>query len=64
MISNEISLVVNTVEGIKSIEDSFSLRQTALMNNIPYYTTIQGNPNSIKSVNDKIDVNSLQSYFI
>ena len=68
MISNEISLVVNTVEGIKSIEDSFSLRQTALMNNIPYYTTIQGATaviSAIKSVNDKkIDVNSLQSYFI
>ena len=68
MISNEISLVVNTVEGIKSIEDSFSLRQTALMNNIPYYTTIQGATaviSAIKSVNDKkIGVNSLQSYFI
>ena len=28
MISNEIDLVINTVEGLKSIEDSFSLRQT------------------------------------
>ena len=31
MISNEIDLVINTVEGLKSIEDSFSLRQTALL---------------------------------
>ena len=42
MLSGEINLVINTVEGVKSIEDSFSLRQTALLNNIPYYTTIQG----------------------
>ena len=38
------------------------------MNNIPYYTTIQGATaviSAIKSVNDKkIGVNSLQSYFI
>ena len=66
MISNEIDLVINTVEGLKSIEDSFSLRQTALLNNIPYYTTIQGAiavTAAIKSViNKKIDVHSLQSY--
>ena len=66
MISNEIDLVINTVEGLKSIEDSFSLRQTALLNNIPYYTTIQGAiavTYAIKSViNKKIDVHSLQSY--
>ena len=66
MISNEIELVINTVEGLKSIEDSFSLRQTALLNNIPYYTTIQGAiavTSAIKSViNKKIDVHSLQSY--
>jgi len=66
MISNEIDLVINTVEGLKSIEDSFSLRQTALLNNIPYYTTIQGAIaviSAIKSViKNKIDVHSLQSY--
>ena len=66
MISNEIDLVINTAEVLKSIEDSFSLRQTALLNNIPYYTTIQGAIaviSAIKSViNKKIDVHSLQSY--
>ena len=41
MLSGEINLVINTVEGLKSIEDSHP-RQTALTNNIPYYTTIQG----------------------
>jgi carbamoyl-phosphate synthase large subunit len=42
MINGEIDLVINTTEGAKSIADSFSIRQTALMNKIPYYTTIAG----------------------
>ncbi len=67
MLSGEINLVINTVEGVKSIEDSFSLRQTALMNNIPYYTTTQGANaviSAMKSVkNKRIKVKSLQSYF-
>ena len=42
MLSKEIQLVINTVEGSTSIKDSFSLRQTALLNKIPYYTTLQG----------------------
>ena len=50
-----------------SIKDSFSLRQTALLNKIPYYTTLQGaNAASlaIKSIIDKsINVKSIQSYF-
>ena len=67
MLSGEIQLVINTVEGLKSINDSFSLRQTALMNNIPYYTTTQGAEaviSAMKSVLDRsIKVKSLQSYF-
>jgi carbamoyl-phosphate synthase large subunit len=42
MINGEIDLVINTTEGAKSIADSFSIRQTALLNKIPYYTTIAG----------------------
>ena len=67
MLSGEINLVINTVEGVKSVQDSFSLRQTALMNNIPYYTTTQGANaviSAMRSVNNKkIKVKSLQSYF-
>ena len=67
MLSNDIQLVINTSEGVTSIKDSFSLRQTALLNKIPYYTTLQGaNAASlaIKSIIDKsINVKSIQSYF-
>ena len=40
MINGDIQLVMNTTEGTKALADSFSLRQTALMNKIPYYTTV------------------------
>ncbi len=67
MLSKEIQLVINTAEGRNSIQDSFSLRQTALLNKIPYYTTIQGANAAtlaIKSLKTtKLNVKSLQSYF-
>ena len=67
MLSDDIQLVINTSEGVTSIKDSFSLRQTALLNKIPYYTTLQGAKAAslaIKSIIDKsINVKSIQSYF-
>ena len=67
MLSKEIQLVINTAEGTNSIKDSFSLRQTALLNKIPYYTTLQGAKAAtlaIRSIKNKhLKVKSLQSYF-
>jgi carbamoyl-phosphate synthase large subunit len=38
-----VSLIVNTVEeDRRSIQDSWSIRNTALQNRITYYTTISG----------------------
>ena len=39
---NEIDLVINTTKTQSSIRDSYSIRRTSLMYNIPYYTTIAG----------------------
>jgi carbamoyl-phosphate synthase large subunit len=36
----QVHLVINTTEGAKSIADSFDIRRTALLNKIPYYTTL------------------------
>ena len=36
----EVTLVINTTEGAQAIADSFSIRRTALVRNVPYYTTI------------------------
>ena len=38
----EIQLVINTTHGAKAVADSFSIRRTALMNNIAYFTTAAG----------------------
>jgi len=35
-----IGLVINTTEGAQAVADSFSIRRTALLNKIPYYTTM------------------------
>ena len=41
--NREVSLIVNTVEeDRRSIQDSWSIRNTALQNRITYYTTLAG----------------------
>lgn len=42
MKNGKVQLVFNTTEGRQSLIDSFSIRRTALMNKIPYYTTAAG----------------------
>ena len=40
--NNKIDLVINTTKSQSSVKDSYSIRRTSLMYNIPYYTTIAG----------------------
>jgi len=40
MLDGDVHLVVNTTEGADSIRDSFSLRRTALMRGLAYFTTM------------------------
>ena len=42
MKDGEVALVMNTTEGTRAIEDSRSLRNVALMDKIPYFTTAAG----------------------
>ena len=42
LLSGDIDLVINTTKSQHSIKDSYSIRRTSLINNIPYYTTIAG----------------------
>ena len=35
-----VALVMNTTEGTQAVEDSRSLRNVALMDRIPYFTTL------------------------
>jgi carbamoyl-phosphate synthase large subunit len=68
MINGEIDLVINTTEGAKSIADSFSIRQTALMNKIPYYTTIAGASAVAQGIAalqaNQISVKPIQEYLV
>ena len=66
MINGEVQLVFNTTEGAQTISDSFSLRRTALVNNIPYYTTVAGVRAAVAAItalrNGSLEVAPLQSY--
>jgi len=63
----EVQLVINTTEGAAAIADSFSLRRTALINNISYFTTVSGARAAVEAIDalkgDALDVAPLQSYF-
>lgn len=40
--SGEISMVINTPLGAKSAQDSYSIRRSALVYDVPYFTTVAG----------------------
>ncbi len=67
MKSGEVHLVFNTTEGAQAMTDSFSLRETALLGNIPYYTTVAGVRASVEAIHalrsGSLEVAPLQSYF-
>ncbi|HEV7370780.1 carbamoyl-phosphate synthase large subunit [Arenibaculum sp.] len=66
MINGEVQLVFNTTEGSQALSDSFSLRRTALVNNIPYYTTVAGARAAVEAIaalrSESLEVAPLQSY--
>ncbi|MDX5362002.1 MAG: carbamoyl-phosphate synthase large subunit [Alphaproteobacteria bacterium] len=66
MKDGRVQLVVNTTEGAQAIADSFSIRRTALMMKIPYYTTIAGARVTARAIAAQakggLDVMPLQSY--
>ncbi len=47
---DKMSIVINTTETRKSINDSFSLRRTALNRNVPYFLTVSGARAAINSI--------------
>ncbi|MGH6934544.1 MAG: carbamoyl-phosphate synthase large subunit [Dongiaceae bacterium] len=67
MKNGEVQLVLNTVEGAQAVNDSFSLRETALLGGIPYYTTVSGARAAVEAIAalaaGDLEVAPLQSYF-
>ncbi|WP_029414972.1 carbamoyl-phosphate synthase large subunit [Brevundimonas bacteroides] len=66
MKNGDVQLVINTTEGKQSLQDSFSLRRTALMQKIPYYTTIAGALAAAQGIGaiqaDTLEVRPIQGY--
>ncbi|HEY4135471.1 MAG TPA: carbamoyl-phosphate synthase large subunit, partial [Alphaproteobacteria bacterium] len=67
MKNGEVQLVFNTTEGKQAVSDSFDLRRTALMNKMPYYTTVAGALAAVEGIaavkSGSLEVAPLQSYF-
>jgi len=59
-----VQLVMNTTEGAQAVEDSRAMRNVALMDKIPYYTTLSAShatAQAMKAARDgELDVRSLQ----
>jgi carbamoyl-phosphate synthase large subunit len=64
--NGDVQLLINTTLGKTSIRDSYSIRRTALVYDIPYCTTIPGAfaaTQAIKALLDgPLDINPLQEY--
>jgi carbamoyl-phosphate synthase large subunit len=67
IINGQVQLVINTTEGAQAVEDSYSIRRSALTNNIPHYTTMAGSSAAVGAIEAIIggglEVAPLQSYF-
>ncbi len=65
--NGEVQLVINTTFGKKEIAQSYSIRRTALVNNVPYFTTIAGAVAGVGAIEALarigLDVRALQSYY-
>ena len=65
--NGDIQLVLNTTETRSSQSDSKPIRQTALMQKVPYYTTLPGILAVAKAIaaqrEGRLDVKPLQDYF-
>ncbi len=65
LINNQIDLVINTTKSQSSVRDSYSIRRTSLMHNIPYYTTIAGAKVAVDAIehmkNNEFKIKSLQT---
>ncbi|WP_027488337.1 carbamoyl-phosphate synthase large subunit [Allorhizobium undicola] len=65
--NRQVQLVINTTDGNKALSDSKSLRRAALMQKVPYYTTMAGALAAAEAIqalkNGQLEVQPLQSYF-
>ncbi|MDD9878986.1 MAG: carbamoyl-phosphate synthase large subunit [Magnetovibrio sp.] len=67
IVNGQVQLIINTTEGAQAIADSFSIRRTAVTNNIPHYTTMTGASAAVDGIEAlgaaTLEVAPLQAYF-
>ncbi len=67
IIEGGVQLVINTTEGAQAIADSYSIRRSALIHNIPHYTTMAGAQAALRAIEamaqGSLEVAPLQAYF-
>jgi carbamoyl-phosphate synthase large subunit len=65
--NGSIQLVFNTTEGAQAMQDSRSLRRAALLQKVPYYTTLAGAMAAAEGIRaylaGDLEVRALQDYF-
>jgi carbamoyl-phosphate synthase large subunit len=65
IVSGDVQMIINTTEGAQAVSDSFSIRNSSLLNNVPQYTTISGAVAAISAIkilkfNQSEDENGLE----
>jgi carbamoyl-phosphate synthase large subunit len=64
--NRQVQLVINTTDGTKAISDSKPIRRAALMQKVPYFTTVKGAVAVADALvalkNGQMEVHTLQSY--
>ena len=67
IVNGTIQLVFNTTEGAQALSDSRSLRRSALLHKVPYYTTLAGAIAASQGIRaykaGDLEVRALQDYF-
>src|SRR3546814_8224583 len=63
----EVALIFNTTEGWRSLQDSQSIRASALYGKVPYFTTAAASLAAAQAIEalrgETLEVRSLQSYY-
>ena len=67
IVDGEVQLVFNTTEGWQSLKDSQAIREAALKNKVPYFTTAAASLATARAIGalrgHALEVKSLQSYY-
>ncbi|TNF47999.1 carbamoyl-phosphate synthase large subunit, partial [bacterium] len=67
IINGDVQLVINTVEGIQSIADSYTIRRSAIDLDLAYFTTVPGAMAAVLGIEalkrEDWDVKPLQDYY-